>query len=179
MSRQQIAVLVATALVAGAAIAFVAAGDQGPSRQELVAERGAEVMPFSLDATTHVFDATARGGTQRVIADDPEDSGEIGLIREHLREEADAFRRGDFGDPAEIHGESMPGLDALEAGYEDFDIRYRRLPDGAVLTYRTDDIDLAAALQAWFDAQLGDHADDATTSSPTSEEHASHSDHGG
>lgn len=109
------ALLAAAVLVGGGAIAGAVISDDDPSRREIVAERGAQVMPFSLDATTHVFDATARGGTQRVVANDPDDAREIGLIREHLRDEADAFSRGDFGDPAAIHGDGMPGLEALQA----------------------------------------------------------------
>lgn len=42
------------------------------------------------------------------MADDPTDDAEIRLIRTHLAEEADRFAAGDFGDPAEVHGEEMP-----------------------------------------------------------------------
>jgi len=172
-NRPIIALLAAATLLAGGAIAVAAVSSDEPSRQEVVAERGAGVMPFSLDATTHVFDASAQGGTQRVVAKDADDSDEIRLIREHLREEADAFSRGDFADPAAIHGDDMPGLDTLRAGYDDIDVRYRDLPDGAEIAYRTNDRDLAAAVRAWFDAQLRDHAGDAATD----DDHTSHSGH--
>ncbi len=173
-----IALLAAATLAAGGAIAGGTIGGDNPSRQEVVAERGAQVMPFSLDATTHVFDATAQGGTQRVVAKDPDDADEIRLIREHLREEANAFSRGDFADPASIHGNDMPGLDALQAGYQDIDVGYRDLPDGAEIAYRTTDPDLAAAVRAWFDAQLRDHAGDAATADPSGgADHTSHPGH--
>ena len=48
--------------------------DDLASRQAEVAEAGAEVMPFDLDATTHIFTATDSGGTQEVIADDASDA---------------------------------------------------------------------------------------------------------
>ncbi len=176
-SRRITPVLAAAVLIAGGAIAGATVSSDEPSRQEVVADRGARVMPFSLDATTHVFDATAQGGTQRVVAKDPEDSNEIRLIREHLREEADAFGRGDFADPASIHGDDMPGLDALRTGYQDIDVRYRELTDGAEIAYRTADPDLAAAVRAWFDAQLGDHAGDAARAGDGAD-HTGHSDHG-
>lgn len=137
-------------------------GNEDQSREAVVAERGATVMPFSLDATTHVFDAEIRGGTQRVVVDDPSDSDQIRLVREHLRTEAAAFRRGDFADPASIHGHEMPGIAALKTGYKRIDVRYRELPDGAEIAYRTDDRSLAGAVASWFDAQLADHGDDAT-----------------
>jgi len=98
----------------------------------------------------------------------------MGLINEHLREEADAFSRGDFADPAAIHGEDMPGLDTLRTGYQDIDVRYRDLPDGAEIAYRTDSPDVAAAVRAWFDAQLGDHAGDAATADQSGADHARH-----
>ncbi len=36
-----------------------------------VAKRGAKVMPFDLEQTTHVFTKTEKGGLQLVIAKDP------------------------------------------------------------------------------------------------------------
>jgi hypothetical protein len=101
----------------------------------------------------------------------------MGLIRKHLREEADAFSRGDFADPAAIHGEDMPGLDTLRTGYQDIDVRYRDLPDGAEIAYRTDSPDVAAAVRAWFDAQLGDHAGDAATADQSGADHTRHPSH--
>ncbi|MEJ7743030.1 MAG: hypothetical protein WKF73_11015 [Nocardioidaceae bacterium] len=172
-----IALLVATGLIAGGTVAGIAASRDDPSRQQVVAQRGARVMPFALDATTHVFEATPKGGTQRVVAKEASDVGNISLIRSHLREEADAFSRGDFADPSAIHGDDMPGLSALRAGYKDIDVRYRDLPDGAEIAYATDNSELAAAVRAWFGAQLRDHADDATTSSQPATDHTSHSEH--
>jgi hypothetical protein len=162
MANRRIAtLLVPAAVIVGGTIAAVASGGDDPSRQEAVAERGARVMPFSLDATTHVFEPSVDGGTQRVVADDPRDREQIRLIRVHLREEAKAFQRGDFGDPEAIHGQDMPGLAELEAGYERFEVSYRDLPDGARIDYRTADPSLVAAIRDWFDAQLGDHGDHA------------------
>ncbi len=126
-------------------------------RQAQVAARGAEVMPFDLDRTMHVFAPLADGGRQTITAKDPTDAHEIALIRGHLQAEAEKFRRGDFGDPATIHGDAMPGLAALRAGASRIDVRYRDLPDGAELRYTTQDEDLVRALHAWFAAQVSDH----------------------
>jgi hypothetical protein len=78
------------------------------SREQVIAERSAEVMPFDLDATTHRFEPTNSGGLQTVTADTPTDREQIDLIQQHLREEATAFARGEFDDPARIHGTDMP-----------------------------------------------------------------------
>ena len=175
-SARTTAGLVAAAVVVGGGVAGVAlSGGDDRTRVEAVAERGADVMPFSLDATTHVFHATPAGGIQRVLADDPNDRRQILLVRGHLREEARAFATGDFGDPAAIHGDSMPGLAELEEGHERIDVRYRDLAEGGQITYRTSDRRLAAAVRDWFDAQLRDHGPDAR---PGASDHA-HTEHDG
>ncbi|WP_256362375.1 aspartate carbamoyltransferase [Streptomyces sp. TRM70350] len=152
-------------MIAGAvtAVALVAGGsEQEPGdgrteRQELVAERGRSVMPFDLEQTTHRFTPTATGGTQDVVADQRGDAEQIDLIREHLRKEAAAFGRGDFADPARIHGADMPGLAKLRDGYDRIEVTYEDRADGATLTYTTQDSALVDALHDWFEAQLGDH----------------------
>ncbi|MDQ3691031.1 MAG: aspartate carbamoyltransferase [Chloroflexota bacterium] len=149
------------------AVAAVASGTVSAwMRQADIADRGAEVMPFDLERTTHVFERLNDGGVQSVVADDPSDAEQIGSIRSHLQDEADKFRRGDFGDPATIHGDTMPGLEALRAGIGQIDVRYSELPDGAQLRYTTADPDMIMALDAWFAAQLSDHGPDATDPAP-------------
>jgi hypothetical protein len=127
------------------------------ARQAEVAARGANVMPFDLERTTHIFESQTDGGLQQVVADAPGDTEQIALIRSHLQEEAARFQRGDFDDPAAIHGDSMPGLAALRAGYAQIDVAYSELPDGAQIRYTTDDPAMISALHAWFAAQLSDH----------------------
>ncbi|MGW2288106.1 aspartate carbamoyltransferase [Streptomyces phaeochromogenes] len=136
-------------------------GEGRPGRQEAVAERGRTVMPFDLEETTHHFTPTETGGIQDVVADQPDDAQQVSLIRTHLQQEAKAFSQGDFGDPAQIHGDGMPGLTELEDGYKRIDVRYQQRPDGATLTYTTEDSALVDALHDWFEAQLSDHGEHA------------------
>ena len=136
-------------------------GEARTGRQEAVAERGRTVMPFDLEQTTHHFTPTKTGGVQDVVADQPDDATQVSLIRTHLQQEAKAFSQGDFGDPAQIHGDSMPGLAELEGGYQRIEVRYRERPDGATLTYTTEEPALVDALHDWFEAQLSDHGDHA------------------
>ncbi len=156
-------------LTALAALTLAAAGCASPDqdqrgqqqvsaeRQAEVAAKGRTVMPFDLDRTTHRFSKTATGGVQTVTADDPSDVRQITLIRQHLAEEVTAFREGDFGDPAAIHGDHMPGLHELREGHTRVDIRYAQMPAGAEITYITGEPSLVKALHAWFDAQVSDH----------------------
>jgi DNA-binding MarR family transcriptional regulator len=132
------------------------------AREDEVAARGVQVMPFDLERTTHVFETTADDGVQQVRADDPNDTAQIALIRSHLKDEASKFQRGDFSALAAIHGAAMPGLAQLEQGAAQFTVVYIELPDGAQIHYTSDDPALIAALHAWFNAQLSDHGDDAT-----------------
>lgn len=125
-------------------------------RQEEVAERGSEVMPFDLERTTHVFEKTADGGLQQVLSDDG-DTAQIALIQAHLQEEALRFQQGDFDDPAQIHGDEMPGLALLRAEYEQVEVVYTSLPNGAQIDYKAETAELIAAIHAWFEAQLSDH----------------------
>jgi hypothetical protein len=154
------AVTVTVAAVA-AALAFGGSqqdpGDRQTDRQKVVAQRGQTVMPFDLEQTTHRFTPTATGGTQDVVADQRGDAEQVDLIRAHLRKEAQAFSRGDFSDPARIHGADMPGLAELQDDYDRFEVRYEERADGATLTYTTEDSALVDALHSWFEAQLGDH----------------------
>lgn len=117
-------------------------------------------MPFDLERTTHVFAKRASGGIQKVVSDEP-DAAQTESIRRHLREEAEKFRRGEFDDPAAIHGMEMPGLAELRAGYERIEIRYEDVRRGARIFYETDDPALVRALHDWFDAQVVDHGDHA------------------
>ncbi|NEX64640.1 aspartate carbamoyltransferase [Noviherbaspirillum galbum] len=131
-------------------------------RQAEVAERGKDVMPFSLPATTHVFTKNAEGGVQRVVAKSSTDASQVKLVRQHLREIREQFLKGDFSGPAHIHGQDMPGLAELrKARPGQIDIVYQDVKGGAQLIYRTKEASLVTALHQWFDAQLSDHGKDA------------------
>jgi hypothetical protein len=163
-SRRRVLIGAASAVVltAGIAAAFVLPGSGSPAeRQAEVAKKGQVVMPFDLERTTHRFAKTAQGGVQTVVADDPADQTQIRLIRDHLAKELRAFRAGDFGDPASIHGKEMPGLAQLSSGYARIRMTPANLPAGAQITFTTDDAQLTGALHAWFDAQVSDHGDHA------------------
>jgi hypothetical protein len=128
-----------------------------PSRQEEVASRGAKIMPFDLEQTVHHFQPLENGGLQIVTVKDPSNSTQIALIQTHLKEEAEKFHRGDFSDPAKIHGENMPGLAALQTGAQHIEIQYTALSNGAQIRYSTRDPALVMALHRWFAAQRADH----------------------
>ncbi len=147
------------AVLATLGVLYAAGAFATQSRQEEVAEKGAEVMPFGLDATQHTFQKLDEGGLQTVTANDPDDAEQVSLVREHLSEIADEFGRGDFSGPRAAHGGDMPGLRELEAGAREIEFRYAELPDGARIKYTTGDPALVSALHRWFDAQVSDHGE--------------------
>jgi hypothetical protein len=132
-----------------------------PTRQAMVHTTGSQVMPFDLNKTTHIFEMTDRGGVQRVVAKDPTDADQIALVQQHLKHETMQFRAGNFTDPASIHGVEMPGLRDLSAGAARVTVEYIALPNGAQITYTTQDAHLVTAIHQWFGAQLSDHGHDA------------------
>ncbi|MEO8673410.1 MAG: hypothetical protein ABI411_19010 [Tahibacter sp.] len=132
-----------------------------PAREAQVRERGVEVMPFALASTEHQFQKTESGGLQRVVARAAEPQ-QIAMIRQHLQQIADSFARRDFSAPAQIHGDTMPGLAELKAaGRDELAVDYRDVTGGAEIEYRGSTPTIRDAIHRWFDAQLSDHGHDA------------------
>lgn len=158
MTNKTQAALYALALTSIAPMHAVAA-DQ--PRQAQVERNSVKIMPFDMSRSMHVFRPTPSGGVQTVFVHDG-DPRQVALVRSHLRKEAAAFARGDFTDPASIHGDSMPGLREMHAGAKRIAVRYADVPNGAAITYATSEPVLVAAIHAWFKAQVSDHGSHAT-----------------
>ena len=150
---------VAAAAVAVALCSPVYAADV--PRESQVERNSERVMPFSMEATMHLFKPTPTGGVQTVMVHNG-DARQVLLVRSHVRKEAQAFARGDFTDPASIHGGAMPGLQAMHAGARRIAVQYSEVQNGAAITYATNDPSLVSALHAWFKAQVSDHGSHAT-----------------
>ncbi|MBN2700284.1 MAG: aspartate carbamoyltransferase [Methylothermaceae bacterium] len=167
--------LLASALIGLTLALPTLAQTASPERIDEVAKRGAHVMPFDLKQTQHIFTKTQAGGVQQVIARDPKNIRQIALIRQHLRKISQEFGRGDFSNPAKIHGENMPGLAELRnAKPGQLRVEYKELDNGAEITYASDDPGLIAGIHKWFDAQLSDHGPDAIAGHPHGAMHPMH-----
>jgi hypothetical protein len=132
------------------------------SHQTMVHEMGAQVMPFDLGKTQHVFQMTESGGIQLVVVKNKKDTDQISLIRQHLMHEAMQFQSGNYSDPTSLHGASMPGISELSKNATKIRIEYSEVPEGARIAFQTNDIHLITAIHRWFGAQLSDHGSDAT-----------------
>ena len=133
----------------------------GQTKQEHVHQMAPGVMPFDVSKTVHIFKMTESGGVERVIAKDPGAADQIVLIQQHLRHEAASFQRGDYSDPAMLHGAAMPGLKELQSEASRIKVSYSSLSAGAEITFETTDLHLLTALHRWFGAQLSEHGSDA------------------
>lgn len=129
--------------------------------QERVHRMSHHIMPFDMSKTIHIFKMTVSGGIQQVIVRDPNETDQVALIRQHLKHEAERFKRGDYSDPAKLHGSDMPGLDELEANSTAIEVTYSEIPAGGQISFKTDDLRLLTAIHRWFGAQLSEHGADA------------------
>ncbi len=134
---------------------------QAETPQQHVHHMSHSVMPFEMSRTMHVFAMTETGGVLRVIARDPRDADQISLIQQHLKNEAERFQRGDYSDPATLHGKDMPGLEALQAGASHIEVAYTDISAGGEIRFSTSDLHLLTAIHRWFGAQLSEHGSDA------------------
>lgn len=160
-------------LVAGVSIVFAIFGTLGilfwtgwltppqADRLIMIHDLGSHVMPFDLSRTTHIFEMTESGGIQQVVAKTPDDTEQVAFIQQHLQHEAIMFGAGDYSDPTSLHGDEMPGINEITAGAAQINVEYTELPDGAQITFTTQDLHLITAIHRWFGAQLSDHGSDA------------------
>jgi len=146
--------LLVVAAVAGIAAAPASAADQ---HAQMVTRHGARVMPFDQKTAQHMFLDARDGGVVQIVVRTM-DERQISLVRSHLLDEASKFAHGNYGDPAYIHGASMPGLARLRSGAPHISVRYFETPTGAAITLSSKDRTLVAAIHAWLGAQRHDHA---------------------
>lgn len=146
---------------AGACLVLCTWLAQAQTPQEHVHNSAHAVMPFDMAKTVHIFRMTEEGGVQRVVIRDGAYKAQIQLIQQHLKHEAEQFKKGDYSDPGMLHGKDMPGLKELETGASKISVSYAALSDGAEITFATNDRHLLTAIHRWFGAQLSEHGADA------------------
>jgi hypothetical protein len=131
------------------------------SSKSTIEERSEQVMPFDMNQAMHVFTPTKTGGVQAVVVHNANEQ-QISLVRQHLQQQAVAFAKGDFSNPAYVHGNDMPGLNELERDYSHMTVAYANTTLGAKIVYTSADPKVVAAIHEWFRAQVHDHGSHAT-----------------
>jgi len=124
--------------------------------------RGAQVMGFDQDKTTHHFLLFADGGAIDISANDKNDGPEElranrDAIRGHLPHIAKMFGDGDFSNPMLIHGPNVPGTKELAALKTKVTYVYMETDRGGRVNITTTDPDALAALHKFLRFQISDH----------------------
>ena len=119
-------------------------------------ERGKAVMGVDQYTSQHVFEDLPEGG-RIVLVRDPADTAGTQLIRAHLRKIADAFERGDFALPGQVHDREVPGTRVMAAKRDAIHYMFEeRLGGGAVIIHAAD-TDTIRAVHAFLDFQRREH----------------------
>jgi hypothetical protein len=130
---------------------------QQPAHQSSLDERGAHVMGFDQQKTTHHFYLYPDGGAIDVAANDPNDDVNIKAARAHLPHIAKMFGEGDFQAPALVHATNVPGTADLARLKDRLSYHYEETPRGGRVNIVTADPDALAALHRFLRFQIADH----------------------
>ena len=133
-------------------------------RQHMIHMESPMVMPFNMNKVTHYFIKNNKGGILMIKTKDINDTTQAKLVQKHLKKECKLFSQADFRDPKSLHGKNMPGLKILSASKDKFIVEYKKLSNGAQLTFSSKEAEIIDAIHKWFDAQLKDHGTDAKSS---------------
>jgi hypothetical protein len=170
--RAILTVLVSSLLAVAPAAAQT--GDANPcplhAQHQALDDRGDKVMGFGHTRTTHRFLLEKDGGVIQVEANDPKDAASLRQIRTHLAQIAEAFSRGDFSMPKEIHARILPGVLEMIRLKSEISYRYEETESGARVRIKTASPEALAAVHEFLQAQIGDHR----TGDPLQPPHSGH-----
>jgi hypothetical protein len=137
-------------------IATVACRDgEDRSFAELQA-RGHVAMGVDQYTSSHVFESLPEGGRIALERDEADPAG-VTRIREHMREIAGAFARGDFRVPGFVHARDVPGTAVMSAKQAAIRYTVDTLSRGAELRIVTSDSAALGAIHEFLAFQRHDH----------------------
>ena len=139
-----------------AAVAVVA-GQTPQDPHDAMHARGAHVMGFDQDATTHHFYLYADGGAIDVAANDQADRVNVTAIRSHLPHIVQMFGSGDFSSPMLVHAANVPGTADLARLTDRVRFSYVETTRGGRVEAKTSDPAALEALYAFLRFQISDH----------------------
>jgi hypothetical protein len=144
-----------------AALALIAvspvAAQQNHDQHAQMNQRGAQVMGFDQEKTTHHFYLYTDGGAIDVAVDDAADKANLDAIRVHLPHIAMLFSQGNFGAPMLVHGTNVPGTAEMAKLKDRLTYKYAETPKGGRVNITTTDVEALAAVRAFLKFQIADH----------------------
>ena len=139
--------------------AVLALADQTP-RPDQHADmnaRGAHVMGFDQDKTTHHFLLHADGGAIDIAVKQAGDTASRDAIRSHLPHISQMFGDGNFSAPMLIHDTNVPGTAQMAALKNRIRFAYVETPGGGRLDIVTTDAEALKAVHEFLRFQIRDH----------------------
>ncbi|MEO7272797.1 MAG: hypothetical protein ABI211_12435, partial [Vicinamibacterales bacterium] len=121
-------------------------------------QRGATVMGFDQDRTTHHFRLFTDGGAIEVGVKDPADRKNRDAIRSHLPHIAMMFGEGDFDAPMLVHDSTnVPGTTAMRERKGAIRYKYAETATGGRVDIVTSDPAALAAVHQFLKFQIAEH----------------------
>ena len=119
--------------------------------------RGAQVMGFDQEKTTHHFLLFDDGGAIDVSVKDATDAKNRDAIRSHLPHIAVKFAQGDFEAPLLVHATQVPGTGAMAGLKAKITWTYVETPAGGRVDILTTDPAALKAVHEFLRFQIADH----------------------
>jgi len=148
------------AAVALASLPTLAARQAAPAQDPHAGmnQRGAMVMGFDQDKTTHHFSLYEDGGAIEVSVKDAADTANRDAIRSHLPHIAMMFGQGNFDAPMMVHDSAhVPGTAVMTTLKDKIGYRYVETPNGGRVDITTTDKAALAAVHEFLTFQIRDH----------------------
>jgi hypothetical protein len=121
-------------------------------------QRGAMVMGFDQQKTTHHFFLYENGGAIQVTVKDAGDTTDLDAIRLHLPHIAVMFGQGNFQNPMLVHDRpDVPGTAEMTRLKDRIAYRYREIQNGGRVDIVTTDPAAIAAVHEFLTFQISDH----------------------
>jgi hypothetical protein len=123
-----------------------------------VDERGARVMGFDQEKTTHHFYLYEDGGAIGVSVNDAADSASRDAIRSHLPHVQMMFGQGDFSAPMLVHDSTnVPGTATMAKLRGTIAYKYSETPNGGQVEITTTNLAALHAVHEFLTFQIRDH----------------------
>jgi|SRR6185503_2648075 len=121
-------------------------------------QRGAVVMGFDQEVTTHHFLLFTDGGAIDVSVKNPTDGKNLDAIRSHLPHIAMMFSDGNFEAPMLVHDSTnVPGTKIMAARKKTIRYSYAETEKGGRVSIATTDPQSLAAVHSFLRFQIADH----------------------
>jgi hypothetical protein len=119
--------------------------------------RGEQARGFDQTTTVLHFFLYDDGGAIEVTVKDRADKKNLAAVRTHLPHIVQAFRKGDFSDPAFAHGVAVPGTETMARLRDRIGYTYEDIRDGGRVRISTRHARTFAAVHEFLRSQIQEY----------------------